>query len=128
MSLRRPNVFSFHIAFVLFLTIIIFVPVVWAQDEGDEFFDDDAYTEQVEEEGNIELPRPGEDMGDPSAPPSASPAQRMGRPAPQMRIPPKVSNSGGSSYRPPLAEGEVEFRLVDPPKYWKPKKRKQRKF
>ena len=92
--------------------IFLFLPSAYAQDDDDDFF-----------EGDI--------LDEPNEPPSDSMTSRpdFQRP-PQIRhrTDPALSDMQGDSgaqngFAP--SDSEVEFRLVDPPKYWQPKKRKR---
>lgn len=92
--------------------------VAQAQDSGDDFFEDEDedYSEPYDSgpEGNERFNPPPQDQNSigrvpnlPSAPGSQSQSQRN-------------SNSD-------MGDDTVQFKLVDPPKYWQPKKRKFRK-
>ncbi len=110
----------------LLIILFLFSPLASAQDEGDDFFEDDSYDEPYEEPAP-EIPSPGAPTDDSFAPPPERfrppPSTRLGNRSPrdgnsnQRNTSPRVSYSG---------DGSVEFVLVDPPKYWKPKKKKVR--
>jgi hypothetical protein len=109
--------------FLKLLIVLLLIPSTWAfaQDEDDEFFEDEGYDEPVETVPPVPSP---ESSQRPFVPPNG-----------QFR-PPILNGSGnnndslGGGGRPPRSsfgagEGPVEFVLIEPPKYWKPKKRKR---
>jgi len=87
----------------------------FAQDE--DFFDDeDEDAEEPYYEGNTGgAPYPGHGAGNPSNPPS----QRFNVPPSEGGDVPRVARPSFNN------DSGLAFRLVDPPKYWKPKKRKR---
>ena len=115
----------------LFLIFILcLTPLLHAQEEGDDFFEDEGYDEPYEEPPP-DMPRPGEFDGEDSAPDRGRPTGRFVMPPSNSRFnkSPSPSNapSSPSSRVTRSSEGdEIEFILVDPPKYWKPKKKKRR--
>jgi hypothetical protein len=104
--------------FISLILLLCLCPAVgWSQEGEDDFFDDEEADSGFEEETNM-----------PDSPPMDG-----ARPGPRNRFnsdnapgfrPPSASVS--PSTRAPIPEGSVEFRLVEPPKYWTPKKRKLR--
>lgn len=107
------------------LVVCLFMsPFLHAQDEGDEFFEDESYDEPYEEAAP-DIPTPGAPSGDSFSPPP----DRTRTPNPRFAAPPSglPSSRGVAPSRPSRSvDDPVEFTLVDPPKYWTPKKRKRR--
>jgi hypothetical protein len=105
-----------HLTFFLsiFLVLSLSPTIGWSQEGEDDFFDDEEGDSGFEEETNMPEPPPVDG----------------GRPSPRNRF--NSDNSPGfrppapsaSTSRAPIPEGSIEFRLVEPPKYWTPKKRK----
>lgn len=115
---------SFKIACLFLLGALAFgAPPVFAQDDdadNDDFFEED---EDVSEPIEEAAPMPGAD-GAPNIP--FTPGNRF-RP-PVFNGGANDSNAGNSGGGPSnfgASNGQVEFVLVNPPKYWKPKKRKR---
>jgi hypothetical protein len=89
----------------------------WSQEGEDDFFDDEEDESTFEEDTNMPEPPPADGL-------RPGPRNRFNSDnAPGFRPP---APSAGSTARAPIPEGTIEFRLVDPPKYWTPKKRKLR--
>jgi hypothetical protein len=101
---------------IIFLFLIVFVVTIpharvlaqaFAQEEGDDFFDDED--------------EPFEDGAEDPGPRPSFPGQKGNTPAIQK---PRPIESPRPAPQVHSVDDPVEFRLVDPPKYWKPKKRK----
>ena len=131
--MARLTVNLFRVLLLISLSVV-FTLSAWAQeDDDDEFFEsEDGYEEPFDEPT-------GEAPVDNSGPPIPGPP----KPTPfNPSIPPPSSGSSGFGGAPPInrfnnrknnkvsgntlgTSGEIEFKLVDPPKYWKPKKRRR---
>jgi hypothetical protein len=100
---------------------VFVAPLAFAQD--DDFFIEEPPEFEEPEEYDIPPPPPSDDPDYSGSPPGF--------------IPPPVRNSGAGAVRPRLGgtrssdgqdrlgrtEGAIEFRLADPPQYWKKKPR-----
>lgn len=123
------------------LTVFVFVlftalNISRAQEEPDDFFEDEGYEDEDYDEDvgggsdGFEDPSP---MPIPQPPIPGAPAQRPSAPfvGPNPRINNNArqrftrQNEGAMASRPPLGSDQIEFKLVDPPQYWKPKKRRK---
>jgi hypothetical protein len=91
--------------------IVVGVHKAHAQNEPDEFLDDDEpFDEQVDDKGGQRSPGPR----------SRGPTTPKPPPVNEHPAGPSNADSGGSN------SSDVSFHLVDPPKYWQPKKRHHR--
>jgi hypothetical protein len=104
------------ILLILAVSVIqmIHLEKAFAQYEGDDFFEDDGASDPIFE--NPTDPVKG--------PPGLNDSQKF--------LPPNdsqgMNNSVGGNLRQGEEENKVVFRLIDPPKFWKPKKRKRPVF
>ncbi|OFZ14656.1 MAG: hypothetical protein A2Z20_03735 [Bdellovibrionales bacterium RBG_16_40_8] len=108
---------------LVFAAIVLIISAVlnfkvYAQDEGEDFFEGDGFEEPYVP---YEPPAPFEGSTPPpenSAPSPKGITPPTARPKPFSRFSGPQNNLTTSGY-------EIEFRPVDPPKYWHPKKRKK---
>lgn len=124
---------KFNLIFVFCVAIFFqappFISAVYAQDEGGDFFDEDE--DEGYDEPYVDPAEPPGQRGEPNNRDLRPPAQ-PGLPRQPIFNPPAPSanrNSGGVSSSGGLGaanDDAVQFKLVDPPKYWQPKKRKFR--
>jgi hypothetical protein len=113
-----------HFAIALvFLFVVGATGFAYAQ-EDDEYFDDDAYADPYDDVGSADYPAPGPETAPrPFVPPPPSGGNSRSRIDSGGA---KVAETVGRSGAPRSVDDPVQFQLVDPPKYWKPKPRKKR--
>ncbi|MEQ1665093.1 MAG: hypothetical protein ABL927_06920 [Bdellovibrionales bacterium] len=93
---------------------VIHLEKAFAQYEGDDFFEDDGASDPIFENPTDQV----------KGPPDLNATQRFMPPNDLQEI----NNSEGGNLRQGEEDNKVVFRLIDPPKFWKPKKRKRPVF
>lgn len=118
MNIRKINTFLNIFITLMALLVLQYSSRAVAQEEVDEFFEDEF--DEPYSDPNYD-PRKGIPPPDPNAPPRLNmPGGNNTQPMGNNAAPGNNRNFGG------VGSDEIVFRLVEPPKYWKPKKRKFR--